>query len=175
MAYVKYVNPELDLTDASTGDPSKPQRERKPPPPGTWYEALDRRTIRQAIMTQLLSEIADEIIKSEAKLAVRKGGTIVKEGTLTSLYEKGKLPLLRALIQDPERAFNTRRNKLFVVENDDDPSVTQPFGSINLVVFRNAMAIGKEPVDPDEVAKRVVIRAGRSGNYAKDRNFAGCK
>jgi len=131
-------------------------------------------------MTQLLSEIADEIIKSKATLDVREGGKIVKKGTLTDLYNKDALPLLKALINDPELAFNTRRNKLLVVDNPDDGTVTQPFGSINLVVFQSAMAIPKKPedADPNEVAKRVVIRAGRSGNYNaehENRNFAGCK
>jgi len=169
--------------DASNGDPK--QTERIPPPKpskpqyeATWYEALDRRTIRQAIMTQLLSEIADEIINSGAKVTKRDPETeeVLDKGDLGPRYNKGEFPLLHALIKDPELEFNKRRNKLFVVDNPDK-AVRQPFGSVNLVVFRDAMAISKnlEDIDPEEVAKRVVIRAGRSGNYAKDRNFAGCK
>jgi hypothetical protein len=182
--------------DASNGDPL--QTEESPPPKpsdpkyeATWYEALDRRTIRQAIMTQLLSEIADEIIKSGKKLTKRdKTGKVTVPGDLGPSYDQDKsntlFPLLRALITDPELEFNKRRNKLFVIKSPQN-AVKQPFGSINLVVFRNAMAISENvaQTDPEEVAKRVVIRAGRSGNYSgppdkynphrEDRGFAGCK
>jgi hypothetical protein len=169
--------PKLDLKDARTGDPI--QREAKPA--STVPEAIDRRTIRQAIMTQLLTEVAEQIISSGATLTTRnEDGSVKKEGTLGTRYEKEKdttFSMLRDLIADPEAAFNTRRNKLFVVENPDDRSVTLPFGSINLVVFRSAMALGdgNTPVDPEEVAKRVVIRAGRSSGYGDTRGFAGCK
>jgi hypothetical protein len=169
--------PKLDLKDARTGDPI--QREARPA--ATVPEAIDRRTVRQAIMTQLLTEIAEEIISSGATLTTRnEDGSVKKEGTLNARYEKEKdttFRLLRDLIADPEVAFNTRRNKLFVVDKPDDPSVSLPFGSINLVVFRSAMALGdgNSPVDPEEVAKRVVIRAGRSSGYGDSRGFAGCK
>jgi hypothetical protein len=174
----------VKLTDARTGEPRQRERESA----GTVTEAIDRRTIRQAIMTQLLTEIADAIIKSEATVTVyNEDGSVKKEGNLKTRYEKEKdttFRLLRDLIVDPEAAFNARRNKLFIVEKPEDPSITQPFGSINLVVFRSAMALGdgNSPVDPEEVAKRVVIRAGRSSGYGErssggygDRGFAGCK
>jgi len=83
--------------------------------------------------------------------------------------------LLRALIMNPELAFSTRRNRLFVVDKPEGPSITLPFGSINLVVFRNAMAIGEPPVDVEEIAERVVVRAGRSSGYGDTGGFAGCK
>ncbi len=176
----------LDLNNASTGDPIQVEARSALTVP----EAIDRRTIRQAIMTQLLIEIADEIINKGARLeVVREDGEVVKSNLMT-LYNSNQLPLLRALIKDPEAAFNARRNKLFVEENPKDPSAPparKPFGSINLAVFRNAMALGdgKSPLKPEqveEVAKRVMIRAGRSSGYGKrlseaydDRGFAGCK
>jgi hypothetical protein len=143
--------PPIDLKNASTGDPL--QQEKTPPP--NMIEAIDRRTIRQTIITQLLSEIANEIIQSGTSL----------NGTLREAYNQHKLPRLRALITDTETQFNNIRDKLYVGRD---------FGSINLVVFRNAMAIGENDVDPEEVAKRVVIRVGLSGGY-RDRKFAGCK
>lgn len=144
--------PPLDLKNASTGDP----KQREVDYPHTYGEALDRRTIRQAIITQLLNEVAAEILQSDTSLG----------GPLREAYERDKLPMLRALIVEPEREFNRVRDKLYVGRS---------FGSINLVVFRNAMGIGDEKdIDPEEVAKRVVIRAGLSGGY-RDRKFAGCK
>jgi hypothetical protein len=166
----------LNLKDGSTGDPD--QREKMPA--ATVTEAIDRRTVRQAILTQLLTEVADEIINSGATLTTHNpNGSIKKMGTLGSRYrtEKHSFPLLRELIADPEAAFNARRNTLFVVP----AASVQPFGSINLVVFRNAMALGDghSPINPEEVAKRVIIRAGRSSGYGarskEDRGFTGCK
>ena len=191
----------VKLTDARTGEPRQRERESA----GTVTEAIDRRTIRQAIMTQLLTEIAEEILKSGVKIDVfDENGKLVKPGNFKDYYErkdKDDFPLLRALIEDPETAFNTRRNKLSVVEYPDDRNIEQPFGSINLTVFRSAMALGdgKSPLKTEEVqevAKRVVIRAGRSSGYgpragagygeppsgekssgenSSDRGFAGCK
>jgi hypothetical protein len=103
-----------------------------------------------------LREVADEIIESETSLL---------DGSLLAAYENGELPRLRSLIRDPERAFNKSRDRL---------KVAKAFGSINLVVFRNAMGIGAGAVDVREVAKRAVIRSGVSG-YHRDRGFAGCK
>ena len=142
-----------DLNNASKGDPNQ----REDDPPRTGIEAIDRRTIRQAIITQLLMEVADEIVASNTSLG----------GSLREAYNLGKLRSLHDLIADPEREFNRVRDKLHV---------SRRFGSINLVVFRNAMAIGatEKSTDPEEVAKRVIIRAGVSGGY-RDRNFAGCK
>ena len=166
----------LNLKDGSTGDPK--QRETKSA--ATVTEAIDRRTVRQAILTQLLTEVADEIIDSGATLTTHNpNGTIKKKGTLGTRYrtERASFPLLRRLIADPEAAFNARRNKLFIVSAFS----VQPFGSINLVVFRNAMALGDghSPINPEEVAKRVIIRAGRSSGYGarskEDRGFTGCK
>ena len=151
----------LNLKDASTGDPV--QTEKTPPHKLTGganvIEANDRRTIRQAIMTQLMREVADEIVAS---------GTSLKDGSLAASYRKGELPRLQALITDPEPEFNKIRDRLYV---------SADFGSINLVVFRNAMAIlevVREDVEIEEVAKRVVVRAGRSGFYS-ELGFAGCK
>lgn len=151
--------PPLDLKNASTGDPIQ----QEVGPPQGYIEANDRRTIRQAIITQLLIEVATEIIESGLSL----------DGSLRQAYDqykdqppdKDKFRQLRALITDPEPEFNRARDKL---------NVARSFGSINLVVFRNAMAIGAPPVDVEEVAKRVVIRSGLSGGYRK-RKFAGCK
>jgi hypothetical protein len=166
----------FNLKNASTGDPDQ----REATPAATVTEAIDRRTVRQAILTQLLTEVADEIINSGATLTTHNvDGSIKRKGTLGTRYrtEKASFPLLRELIADPEAAFNARRNKLFVV---NEASV-QRFGSINLVVFRNAMALGDDnsPVNPEEVAKRVIIRAGRSSGYGarskEDRGFTGCK
>jgi len=173
------TTPKLDLQDASTGDPI--QREAKPA--GTVTEAIDRRTVRQAIMTQVLNEVADEILNSNAKVTRRDDkGNITVQGDLRDRYNKGEFPKLHALIENPELAFNTRRNLVFVVDKPEDPSIALPFGSINLVVFRNAMALGdgNSPVDPEEVAKRVVIRAGRASGYGErsknyDRGCTGCK
>jgi hypothetical protein len=156
------VNPKLDLKRSETGDPY--QQEKTPPP--TEIEAVDRRTIRQAIITQLLIEVAQEVIASHLSL----------DGSLKKAYDqnggqppdKDKFRLLRALITDPEPEFNRVRNQLYVAEQ---------FGSINLVVFRNAMAIGQKDVDVEEVARRVIIRTGQSGYHRKSgvTGFAGCK
>ena len=144
----------LNLSDASTGDPNETERQ----PPATVIEANERRTVRQAIMTQLMRDVADEIAASGTSL----------DGTLLAAYRSGTLPRLRALITDPEAEFNKTRNKLYV---------SRDFGSINLVVFRNAMAIGVGTVDVEEVARRVVIRSGMSGNFRARglKGFAGCK
>ena len=150
--YGKGAKDALDLTNASTGDPT----ETESTPPREGIEANDRRTTRQAIMTQLMREVADEIIASKTSLL---------DGTLAARYRQGELPRLEALITNPETEFNRIREKLYV---------SRDFGSINLVVFRNAMALGAEDVDVEEVAKRVVIRSGMSGNY-RARGFAGCK
>jgi hypothetical protein len=158
MAY-GYAKSRRNLKDARTGDP----KEQEIGPPKNYVEATDRRAIRQAIMTQLLTEVAKEIIDSGMKV----------DGSLRKAYnqDKNKLPQqdrfrrLRALITDPEPEFNRVRDQL---------NVARSFGSINLVVFRNAMAISDNNVDPEEVARRVVIRSGRSGSYRK-RGFAGCK
>lgn len=146
----------LDLTKAHTGDPIE---QEKTPSPNV-IEANDRRTIRQAIMTQLMREVADEIIKSNVTVSDGKGSV----GTLKKSFSQSTFPRLFALVTNPEGAYNAVRDRLYV---------SRDFGSINLVVFRNAMAIGDNP-DVDEVAKRVVIRSGVSGNY-RDRGFAGCK
>jgi len=177
------TRPKLKLTNATTGDPIQTEAKSSDTP----MEAIDRRTIRQAIMTQMLTEIAEQILDSGVTITTyNDDGSVKKAGTLKERYEKEKdstFRLLRDLIVNPEAAFNARRNKLFVLENPDDPSVTSPFGSINLVVFRSAMALGDgtSAPDPEEVAKRVVIRAGRSSGYGAraaknyDRGFAGCK
>lgn len=166
----------FNLKDGSTGDPDQ----REATPAATVTEAIDRRTVRQAILTQLLTEVADEIINSGATLTTHNAdGSIKRKGTLGTRYrtERASFPLLRRLIANPEAAFNARRNKLFVVSQ----ASVQPFGSINLVVFRNAMALGDghSIVNPEEVAKRVIIRAGRSSGYGprstEDRGFTGCK
>ena len=149
----------LNLKDARTGDP----KEQEIAPPKNYILASDRRAIRQAIMTQLLTEVAKEIIDSGMKV----------DGGLKKAYhqdrnkppDKDRFRRLRALITDPEPEFNRVRDQL---------NVARSFGSINLVVFRNAMAIGDKNVNPEEVARRVVIRVGRSGSYRK-RGFAGCK
>src|SRR5262245_19164242 len=188
--YRRY-RPKLDLRDGRTGDPEQTERE----PAGTVSEAIARRTVRQAILTQLLTEVADEIIQSGATVTVYKEDrSVLKPGDLGARYNKGEFPRLHALIENPEASFNMRRNRVFAVENPDDPSFRLDFGSINLVVFRSAMAIGEKDVDPEEVAKRVVIRAGRSSGYGEraedfrkitegrenskgyaDHGFAGCK
>lgn len=159
------------LHDASSGDPH--QRETSPP---SHDETNDRRAIRQAIMTQFLREIADEIIAAEATVTSYDGkGNVTRKGNLKDLYDKDtknqKFPMLRALIETPEEGFNGVRDRLCVARS---------FGSINRVVFRNAMALGdgRSAVDVEEVAKRVVIRAGMSGGYREkypDSGFAGCK
>ena len=122
--------PKFDITDARTGDPVQTEAR----PAGTVTEAIDRRTIRQAIMTQMLTEIADQILNSGATLTTRNDdGSVKKVGDLATRYEKEKdttFWMLRDFIKDPEAAFNTRRNKLFVVDNPDDPAVRLPFGSI---------------------------------------------
>jgi hypothetical protein len=168
MANVQPKPKKVSLDDARWGEP----HQKEAAPAGTPTEAIDRRTIRQAIMTQMLTEIAEEILKSDADIdRLDENGKLVK-GNLRERYEKyeqGKdpFPLLRAFIMDPETAFNTRRNKLFVVKDHTNRNITQPFGSINLTVFRSAMALGdgESPVNVEEVAKRVVIRAGRSSYY----------
>ena len=150
--------PPLDLKKAHTGDPL----EQEKPYPANVIEANDRRTIRQAIMTQLMREIADEIIASKVTVNDGKGSV----GTLKKSFSQSTFPRLFGLLTDPEMAFNEVRDRL---------KVSRDFGSINLVVFRNAMAIGDNPFeDVDEVAKRVVIRSGISGMY-HDRGFVGCK
>src|SRR5262249_33972657 len=69
--------------EGSTGDPK--QRETKSA--ATVTEAIDRRTVRQAILTQLLTEVADEIIDSGATLTTHNpNGTIKKKGTLGTRY-----------------------------------------------------------------------------------------
>ncbi len=146
----------LDLAKAHTGDPNE---QEKTPSPNV-IEANDRRTIRQAIMTQLMREVADEIISSNLTVSDGKGSV----GTLKKSFSQSTFPRLFALVTNPEGAFNAVRDRLYVARD---------FGSINLVVFRNAMAIGADP-DVDEIAKRVVIRSGVSGNY-RARGFAGCK
>jgi len=175
--------PKLDLGNASTGDPVQQEKYSA----ANAIEAIDRRAIRQAIMTQMLIEIAEQILASGVTITTyNDDGSIKRRGTLKERYEKEKdstFVFLRDLIANPEVAFNTRRNKLFALDNPNDPTVTAPFGAINLVVFRCAMALGDgtSPVDIEEVAKRVVIRAGRSSGYGKrskdyeDRGFAGCK
>jgi hypothetical protein len=147
----------LDLTKADTGDPV--QQEKTPPP--NVIEANDRRTIRQAIMTQLLREIADEIIGANVNVTCERKGIV---GNLKKEFSQTKFPRLFGLMANPEAAFNAVRDRLYV---------SRDFGSINIVVFRNAMAITDNP-DVEEVAKRVVIRSGISGNYSH-RGFAGCK
>src|SRR5262245_30565186 len=148
---------QLDLTQADTGDPK--QQEKTSPP--NVIEANDRRTIRQAIMTQLLREIADEIVKDDNVTVTCK-----RKGIVGNLRKdaQNRFPRLFALMADPEKEYNAVRDRLYV---------SQEFGSINIVVFRNAMAITDNP-DVEEVAKRVVIRSGISGKYS-DRGFAGCK
>jgi hypothetical protein len=186
MAHVQKPPRKVDLENASDGDPE--QTEERSAVDST--EAIDRRTIRQAIMTQMLSEIAQDIIDSKVKIDRRdKDGKVIVKGDLKTRYPKEKnttFHLLRDLIEDPEVAFNTTRNKLFAIDKAGDRNVRLDFGSINLVVFRNAMALGDgDPkslvkVDVEEVAKRVLIRAGRSSYYGQrsemyDRGFAGCK
>jgi putative ubiquitin-RnfH superfamily antitoxin RatB of RatAB toxin-antitoxin module len=149
----------LNLWDARTGDP----KEQEIGPPKNYVEATDRRAIRQAIMTQLLTEVAKEIIDSG--MNVNGGLKKAYNQDKNKSPDKDRFRRLRALIIDPESEFNRTRDQLNVSRN---------FGSINLVVFRNAMAIGEKNVNPEEVARRVVIRAGRSGSYRK-RGFAGCK
>jgi len=174
-----YVYPRpINIKDAATGDPA--EREKST---ASHDETNDRRAIRQAIMTQYLREIADEIIGSGATVtSYDDKGNLKKNGTLKDLYDKDtkneKFPLLRDLITKPEEGFNSVRDRLSVGEN---------FGSINLAVFRSAMALGQpedvDNVDVEEVAKRVVIRAGLSGGYRRklkakgiaDSGFAGCK
>src|SRR5262245_4187565 len=148
---------QLDLTKADTGDPVE---QEKAPPPNV-IEANDRRTIRQAIMTQLLREIADEIIGANVTVTCERKGIV---GTLKKEFTQSKFPRLFGLLASPEAAYNAVRDRLYVAED---------FGSINIVVFRNALAITDNP-DVEEVAKRVVIRSGISGKYS-DRGFAGCK
>jgi len=148
---------QLDLTKADTGDPVE---QEKAPPPNV-IEANDRRTIRQAIMTQLLREIADEIIGANVTVTCERKGIV---GTLKKEFTQSKFPRLFGLLANPEAAYNAVRDRLLV---------SQDFGSINIVVFRNALAITENP-DVEEVAKRVVIRSGISGKFS-DRGFAGCK
>jgi hypothetical protein len=145
----------LNLKDATTGDPKEKERDA----PTNVLDANDRRTIRQAIMTHLMREVADEVMASGLNL----------DGSLAAAYSKNLLPKLRSLITDPEAAFNRVRDQLFV---------SRDFGSINMVVFRNAMAIGVEEkdVNVEEVARRAVIRSGMSGYHRKStKGFAGCK
>src|SRR5215831_756714 len=139
--------------NASTADPFQQEMTH-----ASVDEANDRRAVRQAIMTQLLSEIADEIIGSGQKLG----------GDLEAYFRKGGLKRLHGLIYDTEAQFNGVRDRL---------NVGRDFGSINLMIFANAMALGdiKNPdryVDPEEVARRVVIRAGLSG-YQRTRKDDG--
>src|SRR5262245_24213668 len=129
----------INIKNASTGDPYV--RETTSP---SYDETNDRRAIRQAIMTQYLREIADEIIGSGATVtSYDDKGNLKKNGTLKDLYDKDtkneKFPLLRDLITKPEEGFNSVRDRLSVGEN---------FGSINLAVFRSAMALG-QPEDVD--------------------------
>ena len=151
----------LNLKDSSKGDPIQKEKAA----PTNVLDANDRRTIRQAIITHLMREVADEIMASGARL----------DGTLAAAYSKGLLPRLQSLITDPEAQFDRARDQLFV---------SRDFGSINLVVFRNAMAIVGENGDVEEVARRVVIRSGMSGYHrqrldaaqsGKESGFAGCK
>jgi hypothetical protein len=151
------AHPPIDLAKAETGDPNE---QEVAPLAADGIEANDRRTIRQAIMTQLMREVADEIIQSGVTVGNDKGSI----STLKAKFSQSAFPRLFRLLVDTEGAFNEVRNRL---------KVSRDFGSINLVVFRNAMAIGVNP-DVDEVAKRVVIRSGVSGNY-RARGFAGCK
>ena len=147
----------LDLTKADTGDPVQQEAS----PPRDVIEANDRRTIRQAIMTQLLREIADEIIAANVTVTCERKGIV---GTLKKEFTQSKFPRLFGLMVNPEAAYNAVRDRLYV---------SNEFGSINIVVFRNALAITANP-DVEEVAKRVVIRSGISGKVS-GRGFAGCK
>lgn len=161
---------------AQAGDPIQ----RETSPPSSTEDAINRRNIRQAIITKVLVDAAAEIIKSGATLsAYRADGTLKQRGTLRSLYAKEPQRFVKfmQLIADPERAFNDARDHLYPWWRTQ-PGATptaRDFGSINLVVFRNAMRIPATG-DPDleEIAQRVVIRAGVSGGY-RGSGFLGCK
>jgi hypothetical protein len=200
MGYEQPKPKKVRLTDARTGHPN--QREAKPA--GTVTEAINRRTIRQAILTQLLTEVADEIIKSEATVTVyNDDGSVKKEGNLKSRYEKEKgttFRMLRDLIADPEVAFNTRRNKLSIVDKPEDPSITQPLARSTWSSFgvrwpsatairpstskrsRSAWSYGLAGPAATREHASGGHGEGSSGGYGEgssggygDRGFAGCK
>jgi len=159
---INYGSRKFVLKEAGTGDPFQQEIGS-----AGVDEANDRRAIRQAIMTQLLREVADEIIGSRQRLG----------GPLKASFLKGELKRLHGLIFDTEAQFNGLRDRL---------RVGRDFGSINLIIFANAMALGDinnpdRDVDPEEVARRVVIRAGLSGyqrtrtDGEDDQAFRGCK
>src|SRR5262249_60905024 len=102
--------PPLDLAKGDTGDPE--QQEASYPP--NQIEANDRRTIRQAIMTQLLREVADEIIGSGVTVTCARKGV---KGNLVNEFSPMKFPKFYALLTNTEKAFNDVRDRLYVSQS----------------------------------------------------------
>ena len=113
---------------------------------------VNRRALRQAVLSELLSAIADEAFQVQDLINWTDTGA----GTYFNDYyaaHDGQFPLLAALLADPLAEFARVRDSL---------GVDNSIGSLDDHVFRDAMGIPRADsevaVNPRETMKRILVR-----------------